>query len=229
MKHVEIPSMKKRLCAVIAAGALAASTAGAPMLAFADPAAEPTQTGTGATSVYVQMPGSSDDIGGTEDTEHNPDGDGDGLGDNIAFTVPTAINFVAKANGDLIGPEAAATFIENESAFKIHASSMRVEADAAWNLVKDVNGTGATAVNSVDFKFGPANDQLDASDYTAKTAVTDKTKWQMEYAKAGETVKDDRVELTTSGHIARVSNDIKQRSKIATIHTYVTQGAAPTA
>ena len=229
MKHVETRTTKQRLCAIIAAGTLAASTMGAPLVAFADPAEGGSQTGTGSTSVYVQMPSDTTDIGGTEDAEHNPDGNDDGLGDNIAFTVPTAINFVAKPNGDLIGPEAAATFIENESAFKIHASSMRVETESAWNLVKDVNGEGVTAANSVDFKFGPANDQLDAADYIAKRAVSDKTQWEMEYAKEGETVIDDRVQLSTSGHIARVGNDIKTKSKIATIHTYVTQGAAPAA
>ena len=227
MKHVETPNMRQRLCAIIAAGTLAASTMGAPLMAFADPvnASAGSQTGSGATDVTVQMQTDAGEVGGNTDPD-NPDGTDEGdYGDNIAFSVPASINFVAKPDGTLIGPDASATYIENHSAFEIRASSMKVTAEDDWNLVEDVSSVSDG--NSVDFTFGPEGDELVAARYTTKGEVNEKGRWEMSYARTGASETADRVQLKTAGHIARVDNDIKTRSKVATINTYVTQGKAP--
>ena len=201
------------------------------------------QTGTGVTDVTVQYRQVGEDIGGTEDP-NNPDETGggpngdqpDGLGDNIAFTVPTAINFVADAQGKLTGPSASAAYIENESTFSIHASAFRTEAKDGWTIVND--DTTVTAADAVDFQFGPEASKAgnaDAYDYQAtapnKVKIASVTEdapyvadWNMA-PKASEGVAD-RVQLTTTGDIHNVSKDITQRTKMAEIHTFITAGNA---
>ena len=220
-QHVETPGMGKRLCAVIASGLLAASTVGAPLAAFAVTPSTGSQTGTGVTDVTVQLIDSSTEHGGTTDST-NPDSDHDGLGDNLAFTVPASINFVAKADGTLIGPEAASTYIENESAFAIHASSFDVDAESPWTIVADA--TAVSTANAADFSFGPTDDVLNAASYLTKASVGNASKWNM----AAKTDADatDRVQLNTSGHVNNVTQGIQSKTKIATIRTYVTPGAA---
>lgn len=231
MKHTDTPSLKHRLCALVAAGTLAASTMGAPLAAFAADAVEESaegHTGTGATDVTVQLPTAGDEVGGSEN-ENNPDKDHDSkqLGDNIAFTVPASINFVAKADGSLLAPAAASTYIENESTFAIHASSMSVEAADGWNLVESAAAADSDTKNAFDFKFGPRADQLKAVEYTDKKAVSKPYEWNMSYAVNDEGKHPaDRVQLTTSGAIAHVEAGITGKTRLATIHTYVKQGLA---
>jgi hypothetical protein len=209
--------MKHRLGALIASGLLATSLVAAPMTALADTLPSG-QTGRGSSSLYMVLE-NNNEYGGT-DTRENPDEDGDGLGDNIAFSVPVAINFVAKANGELIGPDASATYIQNHSAFPIHVSSMDVDEQVGWHIVEDVTAAdNASTTNAVDFTFGPVNDQLSAVDYLEKDEVSSPEEWNM-------TLKGDKVELTTSGHIANITEDITRAKQFATICTYVKAGIA---
>ena len=242
----------KKAAAAVMAGLMAVSAVAPASIAIAEEVqpsvGKPTdpngnhQTGTGVTDVTVQYRQVGEDIGGTEDP-NNPDGDPDdpstqdGLGDNIAFTVPTAINFVADAQGKLTGPSASAAYIENESAFSIHASAFRTEAKDGWTIVDD--DTTVTTTDAVDFQFGPSTSDkapnADAFDYLAtapnkvKIASVNEDKnnvadWNMA-PKASEGVAD-RVQLTTTGDIHNVSKDITQRTKMAEIHTFVTAGSA---
>ena len=212
-----------RLAALIMAGTLAATLAAAP-LAFAEDgvntASAGSQTGTGTTDVNVML-ADTREHGGTTD-EGNPDTDGDDLGDQIAFTVPSEINFVADAQGNLTGPLAQEAYIENKSAFAIHASSLQVASAGGWTIIAD--GTEATSANSVDFQVGPASDMLDAYDYTTKSPVDKPYEWNM--AAASDTGTADRVGLSSTGTIHAVSRDIASKTKVAVMHWYVTPGTA---
>lgn len=204
---------KTALLASISAVALTA--AASPMIAVAEtptPSAG-NQTGSGSTDVYVQLAIDPDveEYGGGG-TPENPDVDPeDGLGDNVAFTVPSSINFVADVNGVLTGPSASAAYIQNLSTFGIHVSSFDVDEENGWTIIED--GTNATANNSVDFQFGPTADTLDAYDYLTKAAVGTPTAWNMN--------SNATVGMASSGNIFKVTKDITSANKIATIKTYV--------
>ena len=214
MKDIRRKAVAAALAGLVAAGPIA------PVAAWAAvPSAGP-QTGTGSTDVTVQLRSGGEELSGTIDPR-NADHDGDGLGDNIAFTVPAAINFVAAADGTLTGPSPEATYIENESAFAIHASSFLVAEEDGWKVV--AQGEDGVA-DSVDFQFGPEGDSLDAASYLEKKVVGDATKWNMSSARAEGTA--DRVQMATGGKIHNVSNDVSSRTKVATIQTFVTPGVA---
>lgn len=228
MGYVDVSRIGRRVGAVIASGALAASTMGAPA-AFAVEASAGDQTGTGSTDVTVQLASGADERGGTEhntvgDPAYNPDEDGDGLGDNIAFTVPAAINFVSDSQGRLTGPSAEATYIENESVFAIHASSMQVESQNGWNIVADASASGKA--NSIDFQVGPAADMLDAAAHLSKADVGKPSAWNMKSKQTGQGVTTDRVQMKTAGDISHVNQEIKSQTKVAKMHWYVTPGTA---
>ena len=213
------------MLALVTSGMIATSAFAMPAMAMAvEPSGENDGTnGTGLTDVTVQLDVSDSEFGGTSEPSdsdyYNPDEDNDGYGDNIAFSVPTSINFVSDVKGVLTGPSASATYIQNHSAFSIHASSFKVDAENGWNIVDD--GTSPEADNSVDFQFGPEAAQIDAYDYLTKTAVpgASAASWNM-------AANNGKVELTTSGNIFNVQKDITEQSKFATIHTYVTAGNA---
>ena len=214
---------KSRVAALIAAGALGASLVAVP-LAFAEdgvyvPSAG-AQTGTGTTDVTVILRDTREHSG--TDDPNNQSADNDGLGDQIAFTVPSEINFVADSEGNLTGPSAEAPYIENESAVAIHASSLQVDSANGWTIIAD--GAQATAANSVDFQVGPAADMLDAYDYTSKAPVSKPYEWNM--AAATSTGTADRVELSSTGGIHAVSQDLTTKTKVAEMHWYVTPGTA---
>jgi hypothetical protein len=215
------------------AGIMAVSAVAPASVAFAvEPSAGP-QTGTGSTDVTVQYKiADIEDIGGTEDSNNPDTNPHDGLGDNIAFTVPTSINFVADSAGKLTGPSAEAAYIENDSAFSIHASAFKTDTDNGWTIVDD--DTTTSTQNAIDFQFGPETDKagnIDAYDYQEKAKIADNNEdkefvedWNMA-SKAAEGT-DDRVQLNTSGDIHNVTQDITQQTKVAQIHTYVTAGNA---
>lgn len=233
----------KKAAAAVMAGLMAVTAIAPASIAIAD-TIEPSvgkesdpngnhQTGTGVTDITVQYKQTGEDIGGTEDTTNNPDtSPQDGLGDNIAFTVPTAINFVSDAQGNLTGPSAEAAYIKNESMFSIHASAFKTDTANGWTIVDD--DTTTTTQNAIDFQFGPKADKagnIDAYDYQTKTKISAVMEdapyvedWNM--ASKATTGTADRVQLNTSGNIHNVSQDITQQTKVAQIHTYVSAGNA---
>jgi hypothetical protein len=158
---------------------------------------------------------------GTDNPLYNPDSDGNGLGDNLAFTVPSSINYVVNADGSLIAPSEGAAYIENRSNFATHVSSVDVDAETGFNIV--ANASASQAANSVDMQFGPATDMLDASAYLEKKAVHDATKWNMS---ASDGTNGSKVLLKTEGDVSHVTKDITSQTKFGTIKWYLTPGAA---
>ena len=208
-------SMTGRVAALIAAGVLAAACVGAPTaLATEVSPGAGAQTGTGATDVTIQLRQGSGEVGGAG-TEGNPDANNDGYGDNIAFSVPTSINFVVNSDGSLSGPQTAQ--IQNHSKFSIHGSSLQVSAANGWNIVADASA--AAQANSIDFQIGPANDMLDAYGHLTKAAVTTPAEWNMA-ANSGV------VTLSTAGDVNNVTANIAAQTQVATLHWYVAPGTA---
>lgn len=223
-------SSGKKAQAAVLAGLLACSTA-VPALATTDRSASAgAQTGSGVTEVTVISNVGDNELSGPgvtplDNPAINPD-DPTSPGRNIAFTVPSSINFVADAAGNLTGPSADVTYIENESVFAIHATSFDVDAENGWTIIED--GTTAVADNSADFQFGPEGDSLDAHDYLDKTDVAHPEEWNMGPAVAGTAVTD-RVQMSSSGQLQRVTKDISETSQIAIIKTYVKAGVGSAA
>lgn len=117
-------------------------------------------------------------------------------GDNLSFTVPTKIPFVAKADGTMLTASAENLQIQNKSVFPIHVVNMAVTEETPFKLVADVKvGTDANA-----FQFTVNGLKAAASvDTSANTA------WNMGYAGS----KTDKIALDiTDAQIARVTADI---------------------
>lgn len=145
----------KKHAAAVACGLALATTALAPVAAFA--AGNVVTSGnTGTTEVTVQV-------------EKDADG-----ADQLAFEVPTVIPFAAKANGKLVGPSADSTKIVNKSVFPIHVTGMSTSAkDTGWNLVADASNSASE--NSLSFELNGVS--------AAKPADLSKdANWNMSYA-----------------------------------------------
>ena len=204
-----------KVLALLATGVLAGTAGIMPATANA------AQTGTGNTSLTIQLDASANrELGGTSDT-NNPDANGDGLGDNLAFTVPIEMNFAANAAGVLTGPSAEATYIENESVMQMYVSSVLVGASQGWNIVE--NAASSDCMNAISVDFGPTQDTLHAADYLSKAPVGDATKWQM--ATAGEGTAD-RVQIESAGTVKNLDKQINEKTAFGTIAWYVMPGAA---
>lgn len=137
-------------------------------------------------------------------------------GDNLSFSVPTQIPFVAKADGTMLAPSADTLQIQNKSVFPIHVVNMAVTAESPFKLVKDVKeGTDANV-----FQFTVNGLQADAfADTSTNTA------WNMGYA--GSANDNDAILLNiTDAKIARVTTNITTPQKAATITWTVASGAA---
>lgn len=126
--------------------------------------------------------------------------------DNVAFKVPTVIPFVANADGTLQGPSPASTKIENLSVYGIHVTNMKVASAAGWNLEADP--AKGTATNSIDYKVGPASALQDAHAASQGTGIdlSGNAAFDMKYK--GVSGGGDVIQLSTSGTVARVINDI---------------------
>jgi len=189
------------------------------------------QTGSGQTDLTMILEDAREH-GGTAEPEfledgitpnpsYNPDTDNDSYGDNLAFTVPSAINYVVKADGSLVGPAEGVAYIENKSAFGVHVSSLDVDSETGFNFVADATTSNET--NSVDLQMGPALDMLQASDYLTKNTVNDATKWNMTAASGTDSSK---VLLKTEGNVAHIDKDLTSQTKFGTAKWYVTPGLA---
>lgn len=183
-------NFKTRVSA-LALSLVVAAAAATPALAFADGT-----TASQSTEVTVQS--ATPDPGG----------------DNLSFSVPTQIPFVAKADGTMLAPSADTLKIQNRSVFPIHVVNMAVTEQSPFKLVAGVTvGTTANA-----FQFMVNGLQADASvDTSANTA------WNMGYADSA----NNKISLDiTDAKIARVTTDITTPQKAATITWTVASGAA---
>lgn len=210
---VDSRGIAKRLGAIAATGGLVMACA---TPAFAATASVDASSGVGTTDLKVRLADPAEH-GGYGYDEGNPKHGDDDWGSNLAFQVPTAINYVAKADGTLIGPTTAT--IDNLSAFGVHVSSMGVQAEGSWSIVRDASA--ASTENAVDVVIGPAADQLNLVDHlTGHPAVKDASEWNMSAA-GGST---DALPLVTSGHIANVSEALNEGSTFGQIKWYLTPG-----
>lgn len=182
-------NFKTRVSA-LALSLVVAAAAATPALAFAD--------GTTSQSTEVTIQSATPDPSG----------------DNLSFSAPTQIPFVAKANGTMLAPSADTLQIQNKSVFPIHVVNMAVTEQSPFKLVADV--MAGTAANA--FQFTVNGLQADASvDTSANTA------WNMGYADSA----NNKISLDiTDAKIARVTTDITTPQKAATITWTVASGAA---
>lgn len=220
---MEKKSFKQRVVALVSAGALAASMAAMPALAFADNSASAgSQVGTGTTALNM--------ITADDGSEH------DASSENLAFTFPSALNYVIAANGTLTGPQAdfstPRAVIDNNSNFGIHVSSVDVDATSGWNFVNSAGYANASNDNTVQLSIGPAGDQIEAADYlTNWDASTNHNnlhkQWNMEANGAAN--HGDMVGLGSSGQAKNITANITSNVQFGTINWYVKAGPAPTA
>lgn len=148
----------------------------------------------------------------------NLDGDHNGYGDNLAFSVPASINYVVKADGTLLGPSNIR--ISNMSAYPIRMSSLRITAITPFSIVEDARMSAAT--NSVSLDVGVAQDMLHAFQYASKAAPSDATKWNM--GSYGLATGD--LAISSSGQASHLTVDVTSRTNFASIRWYLTPGAA---
>ena len=183
-------NFKTRVSA-LALSLVVAAAAATPALAFADGA-----TASQSTEVTIQYV--------------TPDPGGD----NLSFSVPTQIPFVAKADGTMLVASAEKLQIQNKSVFPIHVVKMTVTEHSPFKLVanvEDVNDANA-------FQFNVNGLQAAApADTSANVA------WNMGYAGS----KTDTIPLViTDAKIAHVTTDITRPKQAATITWTVASGAA---
>lgn len=135
-------------------------------------------------------------------------------GDNLSFSVPTQIPFVAKADGTMLSASKESLKIQNKSVFPIHVVNMAVAEQSPFKLVANV--TTGTETNAFQFTINGRNAAASV-DTSADKA------WNMGYA-GSET---DTISLeTTDAKIARVNTDISTPQKAAAITWTVASGAA---
>lgn len=189
MDAISNRSLKARVRA-LAVSLVMATAIATPALAFAD--------GTTSQSTDVTIQSVTPDPGG----------------DNLSFSVPTQIPFVAKADGTMLAPSADTLKIQNRSVFPIHVVNMAVTEQSPFKLVADV----AASSDANAFQFMVNGLQADASvDTSANTA------WNMGYADSA----NNKISLDiTDAKIARVTTDITTPQKAATITWTVASGAA---
>lgn len=135
-------------------------------------------------------------------------------GDNLSFSVPTQIPFVAKADGTMLVASADNLKIQNLSVFPIHVVNMAVAEQSPFKLVTNVaEGNDANA-----FQF-----KVNGLQAAASADTRDDVAWNMGYAGS----KTDAISLNiTDAKIARVTTDITKSQKAATITWTVASGAA---
>ena len=215
----EVASSKTghRVPALLMSGALVASALVMPTVALADNA--PSQVGSGSngsgtTTLNV--------ITADDGPEH------DETDDNVAFTFPSAINYVIKADGSLIGPSGDVTYIGSSSVFPIHVSSVKTVESDGWSFVTDIADAGSTA-NCVELNLGPdaagaQADSINAAEFKNKTAGAD----NMPAAKSSAWSMDvgGKVELSSQGSMANLSQDVSSPSRFGTMQWFVRAGSA---
>lgn len=236
----------KKVLSTLSASVIALGTCLPAGIAFADPdPADPPsvgeQSGAGSTAMTMVWDNPTQEYGGTEDPNNPPSDPSDPTspGENLAFKAPTAINFVAKANGTLLAPRSGSIHIDNYSSYGIHVSSMKIDENTAdgWHVVADSSAASGVA-NAVWGSIGPDGDALNWASYvpvspsTDPIAVAKPYKWNMS-AYDGETSTDDQVGLDTVGNVANLSIDLSTAKTFGTIHWYLKAGnaerTAPTA
>lgn len=148
----------------------------------------------------------------------------------LKFSTPTTVGFAVTGEGELV---AAKSSIQNMSIFPIHVDNVKVEAEAAWNLVSkaDIENPALQTQNALWFYFdtatgdGETNDDVNSYAANKKEGekvvglniadVASKDKWQIP-AKKGETV--GKCEFTPKGKVVNPTAEIAEKTvKAATV------------
>lgn len=138
----------------------------------------------------------------------------DPSGDNLSFSVPTQIPFVAKADGTMLSASSENLKIQNKSVFPIHVVNMAVAEQSPFKLVSDV----ATSTEANAFQF-----TINGTKAAASVDTSSERAWNMGY----EGSATDTISLKTNdAKIARVTTDISKPQKAAAITWTVASGAA---
>lgn len=224
--EVALPSVRERVMRTLFAGVLGVSMLAMPAVAFAadNSASTGAQDGSGKTKFQMILKNTAEKGGFAATGDYaNPDGNGDGLGDNLAFTVPSTINFVVSADGTLTGPTNAC--IENASAFAAHVSSMKVNPSSGWTFVEDASASDVE--NAVELHVGSSGDSLNAVDYVGvKSDMANPVSWNMTADDLTAGSGTDAKTLSFAGKVAHVTHDLTELTEFGETEWYVTPGEA---
>ena len=129
--------------------------------------------------------------------------------DKLIVKAPTQINMLVQADGSLTGPSAAATQLENGSAFGIHVSNIKTTAQNGFALE-----SSATANDSVSLDLKPGSGTaVNAASCLSGKAITGTADWNM--TKAGTDGKT--IDLGTSGKLSNITKDLAANQQFAQI------------
>lgn len=139
---------------------------------------------------------------------------------NLRFRVPTLIPFVAASDGTLTGPSPEATRIENQSAYGLKVTNVRISPTNGWSHTNEVG----KADDSISWMVGPSGAEVDASGAASDTgtAITSPL-WNMTYM-SDDTETDD-ILLDTRGMVGRVAQDISSPVHVGTVTFTLAPGA----
>lgn len=207
----------------LAVAALLASVACAPSAWAEGGGIAEGQTGSGETSLVLRLNDMRERGGvGAAGEYENPDADGDGLGDILAFTVPIRLDFAVLANGQLVGPSGEACYVKNESRYPVRVSALDIDEKNGWHIVADADASFES--NAIDLQLGPSADMLDAVDYLEKNDVGKPGEWNM--AAKAPSGTQDRIELVASGNVGNITANVNGDMAFGQIHWYMTPGVA---
>lgn len=133
---------------------------------------------------------------------------------NVTFTIPTAINYVIKSDGSLIGPTNAS--IVNTTPLPIRINAIECSAADGWNLMSDVSTSSLP--DSIALGIGPAGHLEDMADHSPKADVGELDAWEMSAASTSDT--DDELPLIAEGHVANLTKDVTTATEAATIRWF---------
>lgn len=203
-----------KAAAAVTAGLMLASTFAMPVAAVAE------QTG-GSTDVTIQAAPNVN-----TSNPNNPQLTPNDM--KIAFKVPSVIPFAAKADGTLVGPSADKVQVSNESVFGVQVTRYTVRQESGWHIVSDPTSANASD-NSINFQLSAGTDknavELDASKAllvidnslgaTTPAGIDTSTMAELSYTYKGGT--HDNTQFNTTGKVSKITNAVKNTSKIGTI------------
>ena len=142
---------------------------------------------------------------------------------NITVSMPTTINYVARADGTLIAPSASALAFTNLSDWEVRVSSVKVTPADGWGIADNPAAAAAADPNGnnyVSLTMGPEDDQLNLADYiNTPSPVTNNIAWTMAMPAKNEDLST--VNILTTGTVANVDALTAQSETIATTEWYL--------
>ena len=125
--------------------------------------------------------------------------------DKLIVAAPTQINMIVQADGTMTGPSAAATQLQNGSAFGIHVSKIQTTAKNSFALESTAKANDSASVTITPGAGTAVN--------LADMAITSGTDWNM--AKVGATGAD--INLANVGKLSNITKDLAANQQFAQI------------